>query len=662
MKKCFYVLAFCCLLLSHPAFSQDAMESEGLEYLLFEEIPVVGVSKKAENFKDVPMSVYVVTHDEMERWGVRQLYEIFQRIPGYSFYNTDYYGQYGPIGRGLQSIWRYGCSFDLMNVVDFGHMTFTPHFFKSIEVARGPAGLMWGSGAEAGLLNFNIRDDLEGSEAVAELGNNNRHSYSLMYGGKFEKEGDGFFLGWHGEEQDYELQENAFDKAGKTWKMNGENFAYNVLGKLKYKDIRFTFFQDHADHIAPTAWFGDAGLQNALETFQDDMHDQLEVVSYRAEYHVPLDFENFKLYFYHDYYKKQWWTESVAVDTQRKRTLGFNGDLALFENKFRINFGGDLWGEDQITAPSYTAYWARTWGINWYDTSLSPEKTEYKNLFLQTETSLLENLKLILGGRADYQKDADPDETIYSGPRAGLLYSASEKLSFKYLYNSTKRRPQANEITGSSVSPEQLKAHDLVAILDISNRLKLDLTLFTQKLTDEITRVNDSRILNAYYNTGGIEAQGVEWALKFIPMEKWIVYWNGSYQKSEVQEKVLSGGVVASEAHNSDDEPLFVPSLTSFIGTEYDISGIVKANIALRTIQDIPYLTAAGAEDEVSISFVDLTLRTKKFWDKLALDLVCLNLLDEDKRVPAFGEHSGNQSGTLEPEGRRFYARATLNY
>ena len=662
MKKWLNCLLSCFLLVSCAVYAQEPSETGSLESLLFEEIPVVGVSKKAENFKDVPMSVYVISHDEMERWGVRQLYEIFQRIPGYSFYNTDYYGQYGPIGRGLQSIWRYGCSFELMNVVDFGHMTFTPHFFKSIEVARGPAGLMWGSGAEAGLLNFNIRDDLEGSEAVAEIGNNNRQSYTLMYGGKFENEGDGFFLGWHGEEQDYDLQENAFDQSGKTWKMNGENFAYNLLGKLKYKDLKFTFFQDHADHIAPTAWFGDSGLQEALETFQDDMHDQMEVVSYRAEYHVPLDFENFKLYFYHDYYKKQWWTESVALDTQRKRTVGFNGNLSLFEDKFSLNFGGDLWGEDQVSSPSLTAYWARTWGINWYDTTLSPGKTEFKNLFIQTETSILENLKFILGGRADYQKDAEPDETIYSGPRAGLLYTASEKVSLKYLYNSTKRRPQGNEVTGSSVSPEQLVAHDLVAMFDISNKIKVDLTLFTQELTEEITRVNDPRILNAFYNTGGIETRGVEWAVKCIPAEQWIVYWNGSFQNAEVKEKALGGGVVVSEAHNSDDEPLFVPSLTNFIGTEVDIAGQFKANIALRMIQDIPYLTAEGTEDEASVSFVDLTLRTRKFWDKLAFDLIFLNLFDEDERVPAFGEHSGNQNGTLEPEGRRFYVRTSLNF
>jgi len=113
-----------------PVMPFEAMSAENsTEDIFFLEIPqVVGVSKRAENFKEVPMSVYVITNEELNRWGVRYMYEIFQRVPGYSFYNTDYYGQYGPIGRGLQSIWRYGFSFELMNVVDFGHLTFTPNF------------------------------------------------------------------------------------------------------------------------------------------------------------------------------------------------------------------------------------------------------------------------------------------------------------------------------------------------------------------------------------------------------------------------------------------------------------------------------------------------------------------------------------------------------
>jgi outer membrane receptor protein involved in Fe transport len=287
---------------------------------------ITGVSKKTESMRRVPMSVYVVTQEELQRWGVSSTSEVLQRVPGYSFYNTDYYGQYGAIGRGLQSVWRYGFSFELMDVVDFGHYEFTPHFFKSIEVARGPAGLTWGSGAEAGLLNFNIRDDLNGLETVAEAGNFGRQSYDVMYGKKLDDQGRNFFVGWHREEQDYQLQHDAFDIAGQDWKQDGLNPSQSLLGKLDYKPFKIIVFQDHPDHIAPRLWFGPPDLQQALEQrLGTDPHDELEVLAYRLEYHLPIESDDTSLYFYHNYYTKQWTAEDVALDTQRKRSVGFSG-------------------------------------------------------------------------------------------------------------------------------------------------------------------------------------------------------------------------------------------------------------------------------------------------------------------------------------------------
>jgi hypothetical protein len=44
------------------------------EDILFWELPdVYGVSKKEEALKDTPMSVYTVTNEEMNRWGIRSL-------------------------------------------------------------------------------------------------------------------------------------------------------------------------------------------------------------------------------------------------------------------------------------------------------------------------------------------------------------------------------------------------------------------------------------------------------------------------------------------------------------------------------------------------------------------------------------------------------------
>lgn len=647
--------------------SASAATESGDEELLFMEIPVIqSVSKKTESLNEVPMSVYVVEKNEIDRWGVRSLYEIFQRVPGFSFYNTDYYGQYGPIGRGMQSIWRYGVGIELMNIVDFGHLVMSPAWFKNIEVARGPAGLMWGSGAEAGLINFNLRDDLEGTEVKAEVGNYNRQSLDFMYGHTQENNKENtMFFGFHRESQDAQMYKGALvgmGKASDDWKSNGINPSQSFIAKIKQDNLKVIFFQDHDAHVAPVLWYGNAALQSALEaSMGSSWGDQMEVVSYRIEYGIPLGTDKYSLNLYHDYYRKQWQTESVATDTQRKQALGFNSSALLADDRLDVNFGGDLWGEDQTTAPSFTTTWANTnYGINWYDTNLHPTKYQYRNLYLQGKYSFTDQFKALLGVRTDYQK-GDKQENITSGPRIGLFYIPSKSLTLKYLYNDTARRPQANE-AGSDVTPETLGAHELIAVAEIGDNLKVDFTLFTQKLADEITRNNNPALLNAFYNTGGLSTNGAEWSVKYSPVSTAFLYWNGSYDQSKVNKSILNG-VEVSEAHNADDEPLFVPALTSFIGGEISIKDIMSVNLGLRSIMNIPYQTLAGDYAKKSANFVDLTVSSKKFWNnRLQLRAVALNLLDNEDPLPAYGEHIGNAPGLIPPEGMRYYVSASVNF
>ena len=653
----------------------QSQESDELEMSLDDllNMEITTVSKKAESLADTPMAVYVVSRDELERDGVRTLYELLQRTPGYSFYNTDYYGQYGVIGRGLQSIWRYGFSVELMNVVDFGHFTFTPHFFDSVEVARGPAGLTWGSGAEAGLVNLKLRSDVDGVEVYTGIGNFNRKSVDLLYGKSFEdvggETGDGIFFGWHLEGQDYRLQEGAALN-GLPWKETGLNDSQLFIGKVEYQELKVILMQDHADHISPTLWYGTNGLQQALETFQADAHDQLELLSYRLEYEVPIEKDWIELYLYHDYYKKQWWAESVALMTQRKRAFGFTGEMQLMDERLAVNFGGDLWGEDQVDAPSMTTEYATPYGVDWYDDNLSPTKTEYRNAYVQGKYKLTDHWGVLAGGRVDFEKNAQPDELYFSGPRLGLFCTPYENLTFKYLFNSTQRRPQANE-SDQGLGPETLEAHELIGIYSVTDELSVDLTLFTQELRDQITKVEYTSDLNLFRNMGGLKTSGLEWGVKYFPLPDVMLFANGSYLDAKVIEAYdtdSNGALIdVSSPHLSNGRPLFVPRFTSFAGCDVNISKYAKATLALRTIYDIPYQDMnTGADQNVTANFVDFSLRSKEFWGKTTLSFYAFNIFNFDKLLPGYGEHADNgarlATGMIEPESRRFYLELSTTF
>ena len=653
--------------------------SLSLEELL--KISVVSASKQEERLAEAPMSIYRISKEELNRWGVRSLYETVQRVPGFSFYNTDYYGQYGVISRGFQSIWRFGYSVELMPIVDFGHMNFVAPYFKSVEVARGPGGLAWGSNANAGLINVNLRDDLEGVEVVGSYGNQNYYDVTVMAGNKFNNDGDGFFVGYNVKGMRPEDQMNAFGIPGSVYRMNGLNPSQNLTGKLKYKWFKSMVMYDQGDHVAPYLWFGEpyefdtesqTWNKTKIGTLFEDIyaktgklpHDQLTSLAYRNEFHLPLKQDNLDVFLYNNYFKRSWFFDPIATLGDSRRDFGFGLNYTSIDSKFNLNVGGDIWGRSRLGMHHYTSHFARDYGIDWFDNNLDSKDIDYSNVFVQANYRFLDKFKAIVGGRVDYQKRSE-DEFVYTGPRLGLVYSPNDRLTVKYLYNRAPRRPQSNELAGNTPKPELLSAHELSAFYNFSSKFTANVTIFDQQLKDQITRVNNGS-LNAFMNTGGLKSKGVEWALNYMPSRSWLIYYNGSVFDSKVIKgyvKNADGSVTeVAEKHNSRNQPLFVPFYTGFLGTEYNVGGIVKLNAAVRSIHKIPYIEADNVtESYKSTNFYDLTITSKKFWNKAEFSLVGMNIFDNRKGLPAYGEHAGNRNGTIAPEGARFFFRTRFD-
>ena len=171
------------------------------------------------------------------------------------------------MARGWQSIWRYGYSIELMPIIDFGHTTLPHEFFGSMEAVRGPAGLAWGSGANAGLMNSNIRTDLNGAELVTSYGNNNQYSVSALYGHKFDNKDGSIFVGLNQKGQDYTTQKNTFGIPGQEWKTNGVNPSFSFIGKVDYKGFKGVFYHEHNDHVSPQYWWGPTYSQDSTGAY-----------------------------------------------------------------------------------------------------------------------------------------------------------------------------------------------------------------------------------------------------------------------------------------------------------------------------------------------------------------------------------------------------------
>jgi len=661
--------------------AQDSTDffSMSLEQLM--DLEVYSVSKQGEKLSEAPMSVYQISREQLNRWGTRYFYETMGRVPGYTFYNTDYYGQYGVMARGWQSVWRYGYSIELMPIVDFGHTTFPNEFFGNIEAARGPAGLAWGSSANAGVMNANLRTDLDGAEAVGQYGNKNQYSVSAMYGGAFDNGEGNMFFGFNQKAQDFDSVVNAFGQPDNTWKVNGVRPSNSMVGKVDYRGFKGVFYAEHNDHYSPQLWFENAYSMNdstnewektkyaefwqhIKDSTGDDPHDQLDVLCYRLEYKLPFNSDAFDISVYHNYYKRIWYFEPVASLGDHKRDIGFNANFRLFDEKLKLSVGGDVYGQNRNQMYVNNHAFAVRHGINWYNSTYSPTDITYHNGFMQANYGLTDKLKLIAGARVDYQDDGNFQDVV-TFYRGGAVYNLNENNVIKYFYNTAPRRAQANERSSTSPDAEKLSAHELALVGNVNRKFDYSLTLYYQKLEDQITR--DPSTFNDFTNTGGLEVAGVEWGLNALPTKDWLLYWNGSLLSPKVIEGVFTddGGneYTVAEAHNEDWQPLFVPTFNSFLGTEYNIKGLVKFNVAWRAVYGIPYvdITEEGmVEDKASTDFFDVTLTSKKFWDMLELSFVALNVLDNRDGVPAYGEHAKNQPGTIEPEGVRFYGKVRV--
>lgn len=142
-------------------------DSDSLQFLSFEELLNLTVSysnNQSLAINETPASVYIITQDEIELFGYRNLSEILENIPGY--YKIDDLRPYKEnIGiRGYTSGLRNGNITILINGVIQRQISESSNFLSTInlpvqaveriEVIRGPMSVTYGTGAFLGAINI----------------------------------------------------------------------------------------------------------------------------------------------------------------------------------------------------------------------------------------------------------------------------------------------------------------------------------------------------------------------------------------------------------------------------------------------------------------------------------------------------------------------------
>lgn len=179
------------LILSLPTHAATASNLADMSFDELGSIQITSVSKKAESIASAPASVYVITNEDIRRYGATTMPEALRLAPNLQVARVNAQN-YAISARGFNN----SIGNKLLVLID-GRIVYTPLFsgvfwdtqdilledIERIEVISGPGGTLWGTNAVNGVINIITRSaqDTAGTLLTAEAGNQETGA-GLRYG------------------------------------------------------------------------------------------------------------------------------------------------------------------------------------------------------------------------------------------------------------------------------------------------------------------------------------------------------------------------------------------------------------------------------------------------------------------------------------------------
>ncbi len=156
-------------------------------------LEITSVSKKPQKKSEAAAAVFVITGEDIQRWGITNIPDALRRIPGLQVARIDA-NKWAVSARGFNG--RFANK--LLVLID-GRSVYTPLFtgvywdaniamledIARIEVIRGPGGTLWGANAVNGVINIITKTaaDTQGTLVSASTGNELDHLLNVRHGG-----------------------------------------------------------------------------------------------------------------------------------------------------------------------------------------------------------------------------------------------------------------------------------------------------------------------------------------------------------------------------------------------------------------------------------------------------------------------------------------------
>jgi outer membrane cobalamin receptor len=453
-------------------FAQESEPQNILDLSLEElmELPVTVASQKALTQRESPGILTVVTKEEIENSGARDLIDVLRLVPG-----IDFGLDIDQVGISMRGAWGFEGKVLLMmdglelNELLYGTTQFGNHYpvanIKRIEVIRGPGSAIYGGRAELGVINIitETGQDIDGIKATAnygQTGKSKRGNLNIGLGKKinnFELSVDGFIGNGNRSDRTYYSHDMTDSTNLKPTSING---------KIKFKGLEANVIFDR--YQTETNEYG--GL------YSNDYESLLGGLKYRFSATNKLSITPSVSYF-----RSTPWSTSY-VNTDGVEALS---DYKVSISKIKPGIEANFDASEKINLTAGVEYYTET-GKYANDTVLFWNKKNsatISNTIVYAQALIKNNIvNITLGGRVENNSEYG---TAFA-PRIGLTKSF-DKLHAKLLFSQAFRSPALGNIdsyesynpeSNSDIEPEKTRVIEFEAGYKLSKDMAITANIF----------------------------------------------------------------------------------------------------------------------------------------------------------------------------------------
>jgi outer membrane cobalamin receptor len=512
MKYLYLILVF--LLFHFVGTAQDEkldLYSLSLEDLINVEVSISTKSKV--NLRETPGIVTVITAEDIQRSGARDIIELFQLyVPGFDF-GVDVEGV---VGMGIRGLWAHEGKFLFMvdgfeiNDGMFGCVPFGNHFpldnIERIEIIRGPGSSIYGGFAGLGVINILTRNSLIQNGKVTYTAshtgkqlNHNQISIGQTVINKNLKLNISTSVGSGSRSDktyyDYYRNSRTLDNASNI-------YSKNLLLQLQYKNFKFQTYIDDYSFEQVDLWdslylgppLSESFKSNFVSISNSISKNKLKItpqIAYKWQKPWRLNVPD-----------RNYTNNKTFRRLTPSLNISFNSENLMLSIGSEYNY--DILKQPSFVNPYYEEEFKN--GSNYLDYH---NIGNYVQLFWNTNY-----LNLSLGARYDYSSEFGSAFV----PRIAIT-KAFKKYHFKLMWNKSYRTPGGilpNRNPGNSkLRPEMGIIYEIEMGYAFAKNSMFTVNVYDITFNDIITYNEPELGIGFYSNQGKIGTAGIEFGLKY---------------------------------------------------------------------------------------------------------------------------------------------------